>query len=174
MKCIFYLLICLILILIQTTIIPCFRLLSGFYDLFIPIIVYFGLYRKTRESVLVILFLGLIMDNMSNGPFGLYISVYFWLYAAMRWSSVYFHVRNKPFMIFTVASGVLFENLIFIGSFFLFNPNAEFPGNAPGNALEQILWALLTGSFFLMFINRSFHAWSTRLDPGASGQSGRV
>lgn len=172
MKYFFYAFICLVSILIQTTVIHYFGVLSGFYDLFLPIVIFLGLYRNSRESIPVILSLGIIMDNLYNGPFGLYITVYLWLYAAIRWSSVYFHVRNKPFMIFAVAAGVLFENLVFIGSFILFNPDTHFPGNITENTFAQILWAFLTGPFFLIFINRAYNTWTGWFNPHASGQRG--
>lgn len=168
MKYFFYTFICLVLILIQTTVIHYFHVLSGFYDLFIIIVTYLALYRNVRESVPVILFFGIIMDNLYNGPFGLYMTVYLWLYATIRWSSVYFHVRNKLFMVFAVASGVLFENLVFISSFALFNTDSQFPGNIPGNTFGQILWTFPTGSFFLMFINRAYNACKGWFKPQVS------
>lgn len=170
MKYFFYAFTCLVLILIQTTVMHYFSILSGFYDLFILIVIYLGLYRNLRESISVILFLGIIMDNLYNGPFGLYMTVYLWLYAAIRWSSIYFHVRNKLFLVFAVASGVLFENLVFIGSFVMFNPDSQFPGNIPENVLGQILWAFFTGSFFLVFINRAYNIWSGWFNPHVSEQ----
>ncbi|MBU2621224.1 MAG: hypothetical protein KKD92_02770 [Proteobacteria bacterium] len=174
MKYLFYTFTYLVLILIQTTIIHHFRVLSGFYDLFIVIVIYLGLYRNLRESIPVILFLGITMDNLYNGPFGLYMTVYLWLYAAIRWSSVYFHVRNKLFLVFAVASGVLFENLVFIASFVVFNPDSQLPGNIPENALGQILWAFLTGPFFLVLINRAYNTWSGGVNPHVFEQSGHV
>jgi len=171
MKYIFYAFTCLVLILIQTTVIHYFRILSGFYDLFLLIVIYLGLYRNLRESIPVILFLGIIMDNLYIGPFGLYMTVYLWLYATIRWGSVYFHVRNKLFMVFAVASGVLFENLVFIGSFTLFNQDSQFPGNIPENTFVQIIWAFISGPFFLMFINRAYNAWSGWFNPNSVQQS---
>ncbi len=171
MKYIFYAFTCLVLILIQTTVIHYFRILSGFYDLFLLIVIYLGLYRNLRESIPVILFLGIIMDNLYIGPFGLYMTVYLWLYATIRWGSVYFHVRNKLFMVFAVASGVLFENLVFIGSFTLFNQDSQFPGNMPENTFVQIIWAFISGPFFLMFINRAYNAWSGWFNPNSVQQS---
>lgn len=170
MKYFFYAFTCLVLILIQTTVIHHFRGLSGFYDLFVIVVMYLGLYRSLRESIPVILFFGIVMDILYNGPFGLYMTIYLWLYATIRWSSVYFHVRNKLFLVFAVASGVLFENLVFIGSFVMFNPDSQFPGNIPENALVQILWAFLTGPFFLMFINRAYNTWSGWFNPHVSEQ----
>ncbi len=167
----FYLFTSFVLMLVQTTIMHYFSVLSGFYDLFLLIVIFLGLYRNLRESIPVILFLGIIMDNLCNGPFGLYTTVYLWFYAIIRWSSVYFHIRNTLFMVFAVASGVLFENLIFIGSFVMFNPDSQFPGNITENALVQILWAFLTGPFFLMFINRAYNIWRGFFKPHVSEQS---
>ncbi|MDQ1330252.1 MAG: hypothetical protein QG578_515, partial [Thermodesulfobacteriota bacterium] len=84
MKYIFYAFTCLVFILIQTTVVHYFRILNGFYDLFLLIVIYLGLYRNLRESLPVILFLGIIMDNLCTGPFGLYMTVYLWLYATIR------------------------------------------------------------------------------------------
>lgn len=170
MNYIFFAFTSLVLILIQTTVIHNFRILEGFYDLFLLIVIYLGLYRNLRESLPVILFLGIIMDNLCTGPFGLYMTVYLWMYATIRWSSVYFHVRNKLFMVFAVALGVLFENLVFIGSFLFFNPDSQYPGHIPENILVQILWAFISGPFFLMFINRAYNTWSGWFNPRASEQ----
>ena len=170
MKYFFHAFTCLVLVLIQTTAMHYFWALSGFYDLFILIVIYLGLFRNLRESISVILFLGIIMDNLHNGPFGLYTTVYLWLYAAIRWSSVYFHVRNKLFLVFAVASGVMFENLVFIGSFVMFNPNSQLPRNISENTLGQILWVSLTGPFFIVFINRAYNAWSGWFNPHVSEQ----
>ena len=71
---------CLFLVILQTTIIPYLPLLDKFYDLLIPFIVYLGLSRPVRESLPFVLFLGFIMDNLSGGPFGLYLTTYFWLF----------------------------------------------------------------------------------------------
>lgn len=171
MKYVFYAFTCLVLILIQTTVIHYFRVLSGFYDLFLIIVIYLGLYRNLRESIPVILLLGIIMDNLCNGPFGLYTTVYLWLYATIRWSSVYFHVKNKLFMVFAVAVGVLFENLVFIGSFVLLNQDSQFPGNIPENIFMQILWAFISGPFFLIVINRAYNTWNGWFNPHASEHS---
>lgn len=157
MKYLFYVCLCLILALIQTTVVRYFGMLRGFYDLFIVVVVFLGLYRNFRESIPVILLAGFIMDNLYNGPFGLYVTVYIWLYICIRWSSVYFNVRSSMFLVFVVAAGVLFENIIYIGSFMMFNPELLFVENLSGKIFTQFVWALVTGYFFIMLIKKTYH-----------------
>ncbi|MFH2047344.1 MAG: hypothetical protein ABIK92_19625 [Pseudomonadota bacterium] len=97
------------------------------------------------------------MDNLYNGPFGLYVTVYIWLYICIRWSSVYFNVRSSMFLVFVVAAGVLFENIIYIGSFMMFNPELLFVENLSGKIFTQFVWALVTGYFFIMLIKKTYH-----------------
>ena len=75
--------VCLLLVILQTTIMPYLPPLDKFYDLLIPFIVYLSLSRPVRESLPFILFLGYIMDNLSGGPFGLYLTTYFGIQTAV-------------------------------------------------------------------------------------------
>ncbi len=108
---------CLFLVILQTTIMPYLPLLDKFYDLLIPFIVYLSLFRPVRESLPFVLFLGFIMDNLSGGPFGLYLTTYFWLYVGVKGITMFIQVGNRLLIIaLIVANGVLFENLILLGA----------------------------------------------------------
>ena len=150
---------CLFLVILQTTIMPYIPLLDKFYDLLIPFIVYLSLSRPVRESLPFVLFLGFIMDNLSGGPFGLYLTTYFWLYLGVMGITMFIQVGNR-LMIITViiASGVLFENLVLLGSFAILKIRPQFAGNAVEIVAVQVLWAFFTGSLFLLFF-RNTHRW---------------
>ena len=155
--------ICLVLVILQTTVMPYLSVLDRFYDLLIPFIVYLGLFRPIREGLLFVCFLGFIMDNLSGGPFGLYLTSYFWLFIGVKGITQLLQVGKRVFIItFIVAAGVLAENLIFLGFFAIFSPGQQVGGDAVKIVTFQILWALLTGSVFLI-IFRSTHNW---LDAG--------
>lgn len=171
MKYLFYLAASLLMMLVQTTIIHHWSILGGFYDLFIVIVLFVGLYRNQREGLPVILLLGIVMDNLYNGPFGSYTTVYIWLYATVRLILVYFNVRNRFFMIFAVASGVLFENFVLIGASVILDPNSQLPGDVAKNIIIQILWAILTGSVCLAIISRAYNSWRGWFKPVASEES---
>ncbi len=155
--------ICLVLVILQTTVMPYLSVLDRFYDLLIPFLVYLGLFRPVHEGLLFVCFLGFIMDNLSGGPFGLYLTSYFWLLIGAKGITQLLQVGKHMFIItFIVAAGVLVQNLIFLGSFAIFSPEQQFAGDAFKIVAVQILWALLTGSVFLI-IFRNTHNW---LDTG--------
>ncbi len=149
----FYICVCLCLVIFQTTIIPHISLFNNFYDLLVPFIIYLGLFRPARESILFILVLGFLMDNLSGAPFGLYITTYFWLFIIVKLVVKYLHVHNNILLLFIVAAGVLMENIIFIAGVSMSNPDSQFPAITIRTVIFQILWAGCTGFFFLIFFN---------------------
>lgn len=164
---------CLVLILIQTTLIPALSLFNRFYDLLVVVVIFLGLYRKLREGVPVIFFVGFIMDNLYNGPFGLYLTVYLWLYACIRRCSVYFNVRSILFTLLIVPVGVLFQNIIFVISVSLFNSDSLHYSDAYVVIAKQIIWAMITGPVFLILLNLLFSVWGRWFNTKTSEQNGQ-
>jgi len=147
---------CLFLVIMQTTVLPYLPLMDKFYDLLIPFIIYLSLSRPVRESLPFVLFLGFIMDNLSGGPFGLYLTTYFWLYVGVKGVMTFIQVGNRFFIItLIVAGGVLFENFILLGAFAILGSRQQFAGNALGIIAVQVLWAITTGSLFLLFFRNA-------------------
>ncbi len=150
---------CLFLVILQTTVMPHLPLLNQFYDLLIPFIVYLSLSRPVRESLPFVLFLGFIMDNFSGGPFGLYLTTYFWLYVGVKGITTFIQVGNRLLVItIIVAGGVLFENLILLGAFAILGSRQQFAGDAVEIVAIQVLWAIFTGALFLLFF-RNAQRW---------------
>lgn len=148
----FYICVCFCLVIFQTTIIPHISLFNNFYDPLIPFISYLGLFRTARESILFILVLGFLMDNLSGGPFGLYLTTYFWLFIVVKIVIQYVHVNNI-LLLFIVAAGVLMENIIFIAGVSMSGPDSQFFAITIRTVIFQILWAGCTGFFFITFFN---------------------
>jgi rod shape-determining protein MreD len=147
---------CLFLVIMQTTVLPYLPLMDKFYDLLIPFIIYLSLSRPVRESLPFVIFLGFIMDNLSGGPFGLYLTTYFWLYVGVKGVMTFIQVGNRFFIItLIVAGGVLFENLILLGVFAILGSRQQFAGDALGIIAVQVLWAITTGSLLLLFFRNA-------------------
>ena len=147
---------CLFLVILQTTITPYLPLLETFYDLLVPFIVYLSLSRPVRESLPLVLFLGFIMDNLSGGPFGLYLTSYFWLFVGVKGITMFIQVGNRLLIIsLIVAGGVLFENLILLLAFATLGSGQPFAGDALKIVAVQVLWAIFTGSLFLLFLRNA-------------------
>jgi cell shape-determining protein MreD len=149
----------LILIVIQTTVMPHIPVFERFYDLLTPFIVYLSIFRPVRESTVMILIFGFLMDNISGGLFGLYLTTYFWLFLSVRWAITFLHVGDSFLLPFVVAVGVFMENMIFIGANAMFNQNLQLSRTVVNTVAVQVLWAVFTGPFFLMLFNYSHRRW---------------
>jgi cell shape-determining protein MreD len=149
----------LILIVIQTTVMPHIPVFERFYDLLTPFIVYLSIFRPVRESTVMILIFGFLMDNISGGLFGLYLTTYFWLFLSVRWAITFLHVGDSFLLPFVVAVGVFMENMIFIGANAMFNRNLQLSQTVVNTVAVQVLWAVFTGPFFLILFNYSHRRW---------------
>ena len=150
MRYFFYIGTCLLLILVQTTILPHFNLFSEIYDLLIPFVIFLSICLPVRESLPFILVLGFIVDNLSGSPFGLYLTFYFWLFVGVRWIIKYLRAGNKLFLSLVVIVAVLLENILVMSTFALLGPIWPLPGEAVRNIALQVFWALATGPLFLL------------------------
>ena len=149
---------CLILVILQTAVLPVLPLLDRFYDLMIPFVVYLGISRPIRESLPFVLFLGLIMDNLSGSPVGLYLTTYVWLFVGVKGITSLLQVGNRLVIIMLmIATGVLIENLIFLGTLTVLGPDQQLAGNAAKTVTVQVLWAIWTGPLLLMIFRKMYN-----------------
>lgn len=146
----FYIGTCLFLILIQTTVLTYFTAFSGIYDILIPFVIFICICLPIRESLPFVLILGLIMDNLSGSPFGLYLTFYFWLLGGVRLILKFLRMSNKFLLSLIVIVAVLIENIIVIGTFALSGPDWQLPADTFKNMALPIFWAMVTGPVFLL------------------------
>lgn len=156
----FHISISLFLVIVQTTVIPYIPLFHQFYDLLCPFVIYLSISRSTREGIPVILFLGFVMDNISGGTFGLYLTTYIWLFIGVRWIITFLHLNDSFLLPFVVAAGVLMENLIFVGTHAMFEPGSWRSSPVLDTIGVQVLWAVVTGPVLLMFFNYANKKWN--------------
>lgn len=155
----FYIGTCLFLIIVQTTLLTYFNIFAGMYDLLIPFVIFISICLPLRESLPFVLILGLIMDNLSGSPFGLYLTFYFWLVAGVRWVLRFLRVSNKFFLSMMVVAAVLIQNMLIVGVFGFVGSGWQLQAAALKNIALQIFWALMTGPLFLfclLAISRRF------------------
>ncbi len=148
----FYIGTCLLLLIVQTTILPYIPGLGGMYDLLIPFVIFISICLPLRESLPFVLVLGLIMDNLSGSPFGLYMTFYLWLFIGVRFIIRFLRVSNKFLLSVVVVTAVLIENLLMIATFTFFRPAEQLPADAWIVISQQFLWALATGPLFLLIL----------------------
>ncbi|MDY6792155.1 MAG: hypothetical protein SWH54_12885 [Thermodesulfobacteriota bacterium] len=160
----FYLGVSFCLIVLQTTIVPYLPLFDHFYDLTALFVIYLGIYRPARESLPVVVFLGFVMDSLSATPFMLYITAYLWLFISMRGITKILRLEGKLRLPFIVVSGVLIENIIFIGPGFMLDSGFRFSLAIVRSIAVQCIWAICTGSIFLVSFDYFHRGWSKLID----------
>lgn len=145
----FYIGTCLFLIILQTTLLTYFHIFAGIYDLLIPFVIFISICQPLRESLPFVIILGLIMDNISGSPFGLYLTFYFWLLVGVRWIITFLRVGNKFLLSAVVVLAVVIQNILIIATFGIAGPTWQLPAGALKAIGLQIFWAAMTGPLFL-------------------------
>jgi rod shape-determining protein MreD len=160
MNFLFYMCLSLILVLLKTTLMPYFSMFDQFYDMLIPFVFYLGLYRPAREGIPFILLLGFTLDSLSGGPFGIFLTTYFWVFVMTRWGVTFLHAGNKGLWLIAVAAGVLIENLIIIATILWLGEASGLPPEWGDRVVTQLLWALFTGPVLIIAIYSAHRKWS--------------
>jgi rod shape-determining protein MreD len=149
----YHLIICLLLIIFQTT------LLAGgdtahLYDLLAPFVVYLGVYHLPRRAIPVLVLGGLAMDGISGGVFGVHLTAYLWMYVGVRWAIQFLQVGNVILLPILVTAGVVFESLVVAFSAVVLT-SAPWPVESMFPVVSgQVLWGAVTGPFLMLFFIR--------------------
>lgn len=163
MAYVFYLCICLFLVIVQTTVFPLFPVLINFFDLMLPVIIYIGFFRSIRESIPVLFFFGLVMDGLSGAPFGLFFSSYIWLYVIVLLLKQVFLVKKMLLLSFVAALGVLIQNGILIVVENLFFPKLNFLVSIVSILWIELLYAIIVGPVMIIALLTFHQKWNLRL-----------
>lgn len=153
----------LLMILLQTTLLPRWPLFDRCFDLLVPLIVYLGLYRPLREGLPAVILLGFVQDAITGGAFGLYLTGYFWIFLSVVWVITFLRVTNTLLILLVVPASVALQNLIFFGTVALAGVHGQMPVQALRTTTVQLGWALVIGPLFLTVMDRlqgSLERWS--------------
>ncbi len=136
----------------QTTLLrlPVFQ--GVFYDLLIPLVVFMRLHLTLTEASLLTLILGFVMDLFSGGVFGLYMTVYLWIFLLVQGVSDYFNVQGTACRSALIAFCVLGQNLIFLISTAHPWKGWHWLSGQIWPALGQIMLAAVTGPAVLSLL----------------------
>ena len=157
-----YLVLGLLTIVAQTTILklPIFH--GVFYDLLIPLVVFLSLNLPNRKGVLVVVILGMIMDLLSGGIFGLYLTIYFWIFLSVKSLSKYFDVDKSLFQSVLIGAYVFAQHLVFCISVAAPWKEARLLAAQTAPVMLQTVLAVLTGPGILIFLGRLHTRLQTR------------
>ncbi len=137
----------LLLVIFQTTIYYAIPALNHFVNLLITFVIYAGLFLPFLESVVLILVLGVLMDSITGGLFGLYLSIYFWIIVGLRPFVTLLNLKNANTLRLLLAIAIGFENLmLFVGTVAL-KQEIVFSSESLWALACQLFWTLALGPF---------------------------
>ncbi len=158
MRYLFYLGICIFFVAIQTTLLPLLPTVFTFFDLMIPLVVYFSLYRRFLEGLPILIIAGIVMDMLSGAPIGVYLTTYIWIFVFFRSIRRYIRVADALLYTVLVVLGVLFENCIVWITIAVVSWSPMLTARMVKVIIPQLIWTVVTMPFFLLFFNRVFSA----------------
>ncbi len=165
-----YIGISLVLVVCRTTLLPSTPATENFFDLFLAFMVYLAVFRPLHESIPLLLFAGILMDTLSGGPFGLYLTSYVWMFIALRLAALVIRVDAPILLVILMVAGVLLQNLVFVATMTAFELTRLGPGDMVNRFTEQVGWVLLTGPFLAVLmrsVERRARSANRRPQPAA-------
>jgi cell shape-determining protein MreD len=122
-------------------------------DLLITFVIYAGLFLPFLESVVLILVLGVLMDSITGGLFGLYLSIYFWIIVGLRPVVTLLNLKNANTLRLLLAIAIGFENLmLFVGTVAL-KQEIVFSSDSLLAVAYQLFWTLALGPWLIRLLN---------------------
>ena len=109
----------LVLIVLQTTVLPEISIVSNSFDLLIINVLYLSLVFHHLRVLGGIAVIGCIMDSLSGSPFGLFLSSYIWIYILVQLMKPVFFSRSLFFLPAIAVFSVMIEYMFLLLSVFI-------------------------------------------------------
>lgn len=164
MKFLFYIILFILLIIVQTAILPNFPFFSQSFDLLIVNILYMSIVFSSPWLLVVIVLQGCIMDSISGTPFGLYMSAYLWICILVQIMKRFVHSGNIIFLPVISALSVFVENCFLVFFFFVRYGEANFYSQDIMLMVKQMAWAFFIAPLIIWIIHVLQKKWSLFVD----------
>lgn len=139
----------LVLILLQSLVINLFLPPGLIYDLLIPLVVYLSLVDANGKTLLLIMFLGFVMEGITGGAMGIYMLTYFWIFAGAQLAVHFFQKDSAVLMIVAVIMGLCLEYGIILAVTFLSGADMKMTADLTGKMFGRLMLAGLTSPLLL-------------------------
>lgn len=146
----------LLIVILQTTIVPDLFEFLGLYDLLIPLSIYFSLYRAFHEGLPTLIVAALMMDMLSGAPAGIYLITYVWLFLAFRQTWRFLDLNHSYLFPLIVTIGVLFQQFIFWITLSIQSGQFVFSPAAMKVVFFQNLWAIVSAPIIFILLRLVF------------------
>ncbi len=164
MRYLIYFLTGILLISLQTTLVHALAPFIFFYDLMIPFVVFFILFRGGGEGLIASVFVGCAMDTLSGAPFGVYVFSYLWLVLLFKNVKPYLQISDSTLFQVVVVCGVFIELTIFGVVYALSAPSFYFSRSIIWMMFTQLFSAMIFGPFVFVLFQKGFGLMENLID----------
>jgi rod shape-determining protein MreD len=155
---------CVVFVILQTTLFPSLPGFTAFFDLFLPVVIYMGLFRSVKQSILPLLFQGVVMDSLSGAPFGIYTSCYIWLFVAVYWFKGFLHIKSHLLLALIVCASVLIQHAVLVISNDMPVSDWNLFAETVGILSIQMILAMIIGPLMILWIQNFYEKWQRLTD----------
>lgn len=153
----------------QTTLLPRLGFAGHFFDLLLPWVIYLAAFRPVHETLFFVLFMGALMDNLSGGPFGLYLISYVWLFIAVRLAAAVVRAENPMVLALIILAAVAFQNALFVATLGISGAGVLSSSDVMRVVSEQVGWVLLIGPIVALGMRSTRRLTARRMKKASAG-----
>ncbi len=143
MNAVFFIILTLCLLVVQTIILPCFSWFPQCFDLMIINVLFLSLIASRNSMVFAIAGIGCIMDSISGTPFGYYLFSYLWIYIIVRLARQLVFKHSFIFIVIMSVVAVLIQHGLLVFSILVKHGQIDFDSSDADLLMKQALWGLV-------------------------------
>jgi cell shape-determining protein MreD len=143
----------LFLVVLQSTIYYVIPSLDHFVDLITVFVLYAGLFLPIYESIVLAFVVGMLMDCITGGLFGLYISIFIWITVGLRPFISFLNLNNANTLRMLLVIAIVLENaFVYIGTLAL-KQEILFSSGFLHKVFFQLFWSIILGPAIILYMN---------------------
>jgi rod shape-determining protein MreD len=143
MNAVFFILLTLFLLVVQTIVLPCFSWFPQCFDLMIINVLFLSLIASRNSMVFAIAGIGCIMDSISGTPFGYYLFSYLWIYIIVRLARQLVFKQSFVFILIMSVAAVLIQHGLLVFSILVNHGQIDMDIFDVNLMMKQTLWGLV-------------------------------
>lgn len=159
MNAVFFIFLTLILVVVQTVILPSFSWFEHGFDLIITDVLFLSLISSHASMIFAIIVIGIIMDSLSGVPFCYHVFSYLWIYSIVYIAKQLLFHGSVVFILIMSLVAVFIQHGLFLYSIFVQEGNSVIWALNFGSLVKQAFWGFLGIPPSIWLINILWKIW---------------
>ena len=160
MKVLFFIILTLFLMILQSVVLPSFSWFEQSFDLLIIDILFLCLIASRHSMILAVISIGCIMDSISGVPFSYHVLSYLWIYIMVYIIRQLLFDQSVVFVIIISLASVIIQHLLLLVSIFVGNGNDNLSEFKFDLLIKQTFWAFIFIPLSIWIINILWVRWN--------------